>query len=578
MAKAIGLDIGSRTVKLVELDGSPKKFRVSKFVVRDIPGDGGGAEGEVVTETIAAVLKEAKALKDTITAAIDSGTVVIREILVPFRDEDQIRRVLRYEAEAHLHNFAIEDVVVDYVKVGEVQDQSKILIFAAPKDRVRERIGYLNGAGVDPMHLGLDLISLFNAAKATGAFERNPDAVILDMGATTTSIVFVRDGELKGVRSLRSGSESVTRVLAQELSVDTDSAREMSARGENRPRDDDLLAPLDIDDDEDGPETEKTASQLETAIVQQRHDDFLGRLHRETTRSLAAYSVDLDVGAIYVTGGASRTSGIRERLRERFELPVEYLDFLGDGDHAIDVRDHDKANAQIGVAMGCALRGLGEAGLVVEFRRDDLRYTRKFDLIKVSLACTVSLVFLLLFLSALKTVKSLENGRNELQSALRYLNDTYVSQTKADYQTVLGDEAKKLPAETKDLHLALPTWMSQLNTIYRHIRNDMGYDVQDIPPIRSALVIWNDVFKKLAEVRDQLGYVLIEDIDVKQKRFRIRGLIGDRQMVDVIAAQIESLGYVENLERDRTEVDKATGQTRFGITADLAPEQAKGKQ
>jgi hypothetical protein len=153
-----------------------------------------------------------------------------------------------------------------------------------------------------------------------------------------------------------------------------------------------------------------------------------------------------------------------------------------------------------------------------------------------------------------------------------------VSQTKSDYDTVLGDEAKKLPAETKDLHLALPTWMSQLGTIHRHIRNDMGYDVQDIPPIRSALTIWNDVFKKLDEVRDQLGYFLIEDIDVKQKRFRIRGLIGDRSLIDTVASQIESLDYVENLERDRTEVDKATGNTRFGITADLVPLQAKGKQ
>ena len=72
MAKAIGLDIGSRTVKLVELDGSPRKFRVSKYVVKDIPGEGGGAEGEIVTETVAAALKEGKALRDTIVAAMDA--------------------------------------------------------------------------------------------------------------------------------------------------------------------------------------------------------------------------------------------------------------------------------------------------------------------------------------------------------------------------------------------------------------------------------------------------------------------------------------------------------------------------
>ena len=40
MAKAVGLDIGSRSVKLVEIDGSPKKFRVTRFITKEASTDG----------------------------------------------------------------------------------------------------------------------------------------------------------------------------------------------------------------------------------------------------------------------------------------------------------------------------------------------------------------------------------------------------------------------------------------------------------------------------------------------------------------------------------------------------------
>lgn len=572
MAKAIGLDIGSRAVKLVELEGSGKKFKVSRYLVREYPGEGGAAEGEVVTEAVGEVLREAKAAKSTVVTALDSGAIVIREILVPFLEEDQIRKVLRFEAEAHLHNFAIEDVVVDYVKVGEVRDQSKILVFAAPKDRIRERLIHTSAAGIDPMHITLDLVALFNAAKATGAFETHPDCVLLDIGATTTNILFVQGGELKSLRSLRTGAESLTRVLAQELHVDTDSAREMAARGEGGGRDDDLLAPLDLpDDDEDEavPETRKTATQLEHAIVKQRQDDFLTRLHRETTRSLAGFSGSGGPAAIYLTGGASRTGGLKERLAERFGAPVVRLDFLGDGDHAVPAADVEAVNAQIGVALGSALAAFDHDGIDVEFRRDELRYTRKFDLVKVTLASTVTLVFLLLFLVALWITRQVKTNEEALKTSLTEMNSLWVAPTKQAYKDVLEDNAKRLPADTTSLHLALPTWMNQIRIMGRHITNEMGYDVQDIPPIRSALTIWNDFFDKLNAIRDQLGYLYLDKVEIRQKEVRIEGLVAVRNVVDIMKEELLKIPYVDNVEIGAIRPKSGTDKSEFSLTVNL---------
>ena len=90
-------------------------FKVTRFITEEIPGGGEGAEGEVFLETLGKVLKEGRGQRDSTITAMNAGSTVIREIMVPFLAEDQIRRVLRFEAEAHLHNYAIEDVVSSIV-------------------------------------------------------------------------------------------------------------------------------------------------------------------------------------------------------------------------------------------------------------------------------------------------------------------------------------------------------------------------------------------------------------------------------------------------------------------------------
>jgi type IV pilus assembly protein PilM len=571
MAKSIGLDIGSRGVKLVEIEGSAKRYRVTNFIAREFPGEGGAVEGEIVAETVAEMIKEGKAARDSLVTCLDSSDIVMREIMVPFLQDDQIKRVLRFEAEAHLHNYAIEDVVVDHLKVGEVKDQSKLIIFAAPKDRILERLSILKPAGADPMHVTLDLAALFNAAKAAGAFEEHPTAILLDIGATTTNIILVRDGQLKSCRSLRTGSESITRVLAQDLAVDTDSARGLAEEGDRRPREDDLLAPLTLDEDEEVEETEKSASQLENALVVQRQDDFLGKVFRETTRSIANSLGSSVPTAIYLTGGASLASGTKERLEERFRKPVVRLDFLAGDGHAVDGGDVERTNARIGIALGCALDGLGYEGISLEFRREELRYTRKFDLIKVALASTVSLIFILLFLNWLNAQNTLKIRRSEVASILKEVNERYYYKVTKEYEDQMKESNDRVDLRPvrPDVFHQYSDWQSNIRAIYKNLTSELGYNVQNIPPIRSALVVWRDLFDALDAIRADLGYLYIEDIGINQKQLDFSGLVGNPGKVDELRLAVSRLKFVKDASMGVVEEDKKTGKFRFSIRAAL---------
>src|SRR5438128_3084431 len=102
MARAVGLDVGSRTLKLVELSGSVKAFKVHRVFVREIP-EGVEASEEARADLVREVFAEGRFGKDDVCASFDAGGTVFREITVPLRDDDQIEKTVRYEAESHLH-------------------------------------------------------------------------------------------------------------------------------------------------------------------------------------------------------------------------------------------------------------------------------------------------------------------------------------------------------------------------------------------------------------------------------------------------------------------------------------------
>src|SRR5262245_9948436 len=119
MARAVGLDVGNRLLKLVELSGSTKAFKVHRLAVRPMP-EGAGEEADAArADLVRSLFAEYHLPKDDVCASFQAGSSVFRDVTMPYKDDDQIDKTVRFEAENHLHGRAIEDVVVNWVKTGE---------------------------------------------------------------------------------------------------------------------------------------------------------------------------------------------------------------------------------------------------------------------------------------------------------------------------------------------------------------------------------------------------------------------------------------------------------------------------
>ena len=127
MAKGAGLDAGRYEVKVVELDGSYRKPRLTKVSIDAVSEEAAAASGEGVAEAEAEAalhaLKDASVAKDSVNLGFPCREAVLRILDVPFVGADQIRRVLKFEVESSIHSHQVDEMVVDFHTIEKLDGE-----------------------------------------------------------------------------------------------------------------------------------------------------------------------------------------------------------------------------------------------------------------------------------------------------------------------------------------------------------------------------------------------------------------------------------------------------------------------
>ena len=570
MARAIGLDIGADSIKVVELAGSAKAPKVQRVAIREIPprplDDPDYDHDAAVTKTIKAVFDELKLPKDDVCASFDSGVTVFREVTVPFFEDDQIRKVIRFEAENHLHNHAIDDVVVNWIKTGETRDGSRVMIFASPKVDLTKRLAMLRKAGVRPASIDLDTTALFTSMDTLGYFEEAPNVIVLDIGSNTTNLMMLADGKPRVMRSFLLGSGAVEQALIGELGVSRDESRRRMLEGAGVSSGNLMATAADLAEDD----TEKSVGTLQKDAVAERRDHFVRKLHQEAIRSLLSVRSDSPPDRILLLGGGSLLADLPDQLSESFGLPVQRVD-LGE---RIECKGSgaspEYTGAAIGSAVGCGLRMMGRNPLGVELLRDEYLPTNTFDVIKTPLCIAVTTIFLLMLGLTMIEQKKEKAARAEFNNWAWNANKMFL-RVEPDYQHLVKGQAlvKRNGKYEGPAYRMTRKWMDQAagqpnavvrvrtKLLQRHkeLRDKLGL-ARDIKTLPSALEGWHEIYACLDALdRTKLGtWFQIEQFDLNETMFRCKIRLSDSVVQDTIKRALENCEYLKERARNPREV------------------------
>ena len=300
---SIGLDIGSGFVKVVEVDHSGDQPEVSRVAMRPLLPDA-IVEGEImdyglVSDTVRGLFQEMGIKGAEVVTAIGGHDVIIKKIQMDRMKESDAREVIRWEAEQHVP-FDIKSVELDFQILNPHEEgmQMEVLLVAAKRELVDNKVGLLQDAGINPIIIDVDAFALHNAFEHNYPDSREGIIALVNVGHETTNVNILENGVPILTRDIPFGSRRIREDLQRERGLTAEQAEDVVQARETV---DDLERFVD-------------ASADEIAVGIERASAFL--MTREDGETL---------GKIFLSGGGARVPGMVESLAKRMNVETHLV-------------------------------------------------------------------------------------------------------------------------------------------------------------------------------------------------------------------------------------------------------------
>ncbi len=343
--KVIGLDIGSSSIKVVEIDVGRSSATLQSFGFAPTPIDtisaGELRETTAVATVVRSLINETKSRRKFICTCMSGNAVIVRKMTIPKLEKKFIREHVRFEAEANLP-FDINQVSLTHhlLNLQQSPDSMEVLVIAAQNALINQYQDLSNLIGIP---LGVLDISGFALANA---FEFNygklPGVVgLFNFGASTTNVVVLYNGEAVFCRDVPFGGNLYTNEIHRNLGVTIPEAEALK------------LAAMS------GKEEAEPVQSVISATNEQFNEEI-----RNQIDVIKASTNGLTLSRCFYTGGASQTPGLVESASKVIGAPMEPLNPLLRVKASSKRFPKDYLNQIspfISLVMGLGLRKIGDA-------------------------------------------------------------------------------------------------------------------------------------------------------------------------------------------------------------------------
>ena len=336
-----GLDIGSSSIKIVQLKETGKGYRLMNLGVRPLPQevivDGAIMDAGVISDTLREMVKDVKLKVKDVAVSVSGHSVIIKKIKVQEMTEDELERNLPFEAEQYVP-FDASEVNMDFVILGGADDDGKmdVLLVVVKKDIINDLTTVVKDAGLNPVVVDVDAFALENMYETNYVLAPEEVVALVNVGASTTNINIVRDGISIFTRDISVGGNQFTEAIQKQLQVSFEEAEQLK-RGEAV--------------GEKGPED-----------VQSILGVISDNLSQEVQRSLDFFNSsnpDVQISRVSLCGGGSSVPGLVQTIEQRLGSQVEIvnpLESISYNRKKFDESYLAEVGPMLGIGVGLAIR------------------------------------------------------------------------------------------------------------------------------------------------------------------------------------------------------------------------------
>jgi type IV pilus assembly protein PilM len=340
----IGVDLSSSAIKMVELSDLGKgRQRLERYAIEPLPRDciveGNVNKLDIVCDALKRCHKRLGSPIKNLAMALPNAAVISKKILVPAgQTEEELELQVETEANQYIP-FSLDEVNLDFQVLGPAPnnpDDVEVLIAASRKEKVEDRVAAAEAAGLKATVMDVDLFAAQAALELTGVGfsddERDQNIAMVDIGANSTAVNIMRNGQSIYLREQPFGGDELTEEIQNKFGLTAEEA-EVAKREGGLPE------------------------EYESELLQ----PFVDKMGLEIARALhfffssTAYN---HVSHIVISGGCAAIPGADAAITRRTQVPVTIANPFAAMEISSKIRtaalEHDAPSLM--VACGLALR------------------------------------------------------------------------------------------------------------------------------------------------------------------------------------------------------------------------------
>ena len=326
MIRPAGIDIGSSSIKLIELQEKKGKLEILKCAINPV-------SGEDIKTSLKDLLALSKPSARRVNISLSGSSVIVRYIEMPPMKKEELRSAIKFEGGKYIP-FDINEAILDCAILDKSPsgNANRILLVAARKDKVNTCMEIFKEAGLDIANIDVDTVAILNAFQRLELQTKQENIyAMINIGSRFSNMNIVAGVYPYFTRDLLWGGLDITNRFKESLGLNPDEAEALKRNpGERKTEVAAVLMPT----------LEKFISEIRMSF-----DYFETQFGKNVER-------------FYISGGGAYLFNMQDFLKENLGMDVVLWNPL-EGIKIPDessCKDFKNSPGQFAVAMGLALR------------------------------------------------------------------------------------------------------------------------------------------------------------------------------------------------------------------------------
>ncbi|MFA5148288.1 MAG: type IV pilus assembly protein PilM [Candidatus Omnitrophota bacterium] len=362
--RALGIDIGAGSVKLVELEKTSEGVQLLRAKFFDLTQHSDQEKREaLIKEGLEGLLKTEKIHSGSTAISLSGQSVFIRFLKLPKIQKGKVDKIIKYEAQQQVP-FPLDKITWDHqIFHSGTGPEEDVLFVAAKKELVEATLANFSRTGLDIELVDVSPLSLLNAITFNEPLAKG---VIIDIGAKATNLI-VLDGKGFWVRSVLIAGDEMTHAIASKMNMPFDKAEELK-RKEGVVVPADSLVPSNI-----SPVGKELTEILNTVV-----SDMSSSIIQSLEFYKSKHGRDVVFGEVILSGGGSKLKGIEDFLAKGLGMQIRRANLGQKIKCPSNLRVDIDFQSRFGAAIGLALRVLQKCPTNIDLLPNERKEDRDF--------------------------------------------------------------------------------------------------------------------------------------------------------------------------------------------------------